>query len=42
MVKMFDNGAIEIKTIDAQNSVFLVSGHRLKVYFRPLNKGYFM
>ena len=42
VVKVFENGAVEIKTIDGRNSMFLVNGHRLKVYFPPLNKGDFM
>ena len=42
VVKVFQNGAVEIKTIDGQNFVFLVNGHRLKVYFQPLTKRDFM
>lgn len=42
VVKVFENGAVEIKTIDGWNSMFLVNGHRLKVYFQPLTKGVFM
>jgi len=42
VVKVFQNGAVEIKNIDGQNSVFLVNGHRLKVYFQPLTKGDFI
>ena len=42
VVKVFENGAVEIKTIDGRNSVFLINGHRLKVYFQPLTKGDFM
>lgn len=36
---------VEIKTIDGRNFVFLVNGHRLKVYFEyfePLTNGDFM
>ena len=42
VVKLFENGAVEIKTIDGLNSVFLVNGHILNVYFQPLTKGDFM
>jgi len=42
VVKVFENGVVEIKTIDGWNSMFLVNGHRLKVYFQPLTKRYFM
>jgi len=36
VIWVFENGAIEVKTIDGQNLVFLVNGHRLKKYFQPL------
>lgn len=42
VVKVFENGVVEIKTIDGRNFVFLVNGHKLKVYFQPLTKGDFM
>ena len=42
VVKVFENGAVEIKTIDGRNSMFLVNGHRLKVYFQPPTKGDFV
>ena len=38
VIRVFDNGAVEVKTIDGQNSVFLVNRHRLKKYFQPLAK----
>ena len=38
LVRVFKNGAVEVKTIDGKNSVFLVNGHRLKKYFQPLAK----
>ena len=31
------NGAIKIKTIDDQNVSFLVNGHRLKLYTKPMS-----
>jgi len=33
VIRIFENGAVEVKTIDGQNSVFLVNGYRLKKYF---------
>ena len=36
VIRVFENGAVEVKTIDGQNSVFLVNGHRLKKYSQPL------
>lgn len=38
VVRIFKNGTAEIKNIDGKNSVFLVNGHRLKVYIKPLTK----
>jgi len=42
VVKVFENGAVEIKTINRRNFVFPVNGHSLKVYFEPLTKGDFI
>lgn len=33
VVWVFENGVVEIKTIDGQSLVFLVNRHRLKKYF---------
>ena len=41
VIRVFENGAVEVKTIDGQDTVFLVNGHRLKKYFQPLAKKYF-
>ena len=38
VIRVFENGAVEVKTIDGKNSVFLVDGHRLRKYFLPLAK----
>jgi len=35
VIQVFENGAFEVETIDGQDSVFLVNGHRLKKYFQP-------
>ena len=40
--EIFDNGTIKIKTIDQESTSFLVNGHRLKVYNRPIDKEEFM
>ena len=40
--EIFDNGAIKIKTIDKTSISFLVNGHWLKVYNKPINKEDFM
>jgi hypothetical protein len=39
---VFDNGAIKIKTIDDSQNSFVVNGHRLKVYNKPLSKDDFL
>ena len=38
VIRVLENGAVEVKTINGQNSVFLVNGHRLKKYFQPLTR----
>jgi hypothetical protein len=39
---IFDNGAVTIKTIDDSQNSFVVNGHRLKVYNKPLSKNDFL
>ena len=41
VIRIFENGAVEVKTIDGQDKIFLVNGHRLKKYFQPFAKKYF-
>ena len=41
VIRAFENGAVEVKNIDGNNSVFVVNGHRLKNYFQPLTRKYF-
>ena len=42
IVKFFDNGAIKIRTIDEEEVTFLVNGHRLKLYHKPLSREEFV
>jgi hypothetical protein len=35
---VFDNGSVRIKTIDDSQNSFVVNGHRLKVYNKPLSR----
>jgi hypothetical protein len=35
---VYDNGSVKIKTIDENQTPFVVNGHRLKVYHKPLSK----
>ena len=39
---IFDNGSVRIKTIDDSQNSFVVNGHRLKVYNKPLSKDDFL
>jgi hypothetical protein len=35
---IYDNGSVNIKTIHEDQTSFVVNGHRLKVYYKPLSK----
>ena len=37
VVIAFDNGSVEIKTIDGSQISFVVNGHRLKLYHQPIS-----
>ena len=38
VVTTFDNGSVEIKTIDGSQVSFVVNGHRLGLYHQPTSK----
>ena len=38
VVTAFDNGSIEIKTIDDTQNSFVVNGHRIRLYHQPISK----
>ena len=38
VVTNFDNGSVEIKTIDDSHVSFVVNGHRLRLYHQPTSK----
>ena len=40
--QVFDNGYVRIKTIDEEEALFLVNGHRLKIYNKSLNQDEFV
>ena len=42
IVRIFDNGAVKIRTIDEEEVTFLVNGHRLKLYHKPLSREEFV
>jgi len=42
IVTVFDNGSVKIKTIDEEQAAFVVNGHRLKVYHKPISKQEFI
>ena len=39
---VFYNGSVKIRTIDEEQATFVVNGHRLKVYHKPLSKQEFI
>ena len=38
VVTAFDNGSVEIKTIDDSQTSFVVNGHRLRLYHQPISR----
>ena len=38
VVTAFDNGSVEIKTIDGSQFFVVVNGHRLRLYHQPTSK----
>ena len=42
IVTAFYNGSVKIRTIDEEQATFVVNGHRLKVYHKPLSKQEFI
>ena len=38
VVTAFDNGSIEIKTIDDSQTSFVVNGNRLRLYHQPISR----
>ena len=38
VVTTFDNGSVEIKTIDDSQISFVVNGHRLRLYHQPMSR----
>ena len=39
---IFDNGSVRVKTIDDDKTYFVVNGHRLKIYHKPLSHDHFL
>jgi hypothetical protein len=39
---IFDNGSMRIKTIDEDQISFVVNGHRLRLYHKPMSKEKFV
>ena len=42
MEKLFDNGRVQIRTIDEEGITLLVNGHILKIYKKPLSREEFI
>ena len=40
--QVFDNGSVRICTIDDEKVSFLVNGHRLRLYQKPMSKDQFI
>ena len=40
--QVFNNGLVRIRTIDDEKVSFLVNGHRLRLYQKPMSKGQFI
>ena len=38
IAEVYDNGSIKLQTIDDEAHAFVVNGHRLKLYTKPINK----
>ena len=38
VVTTFDNGSVEIKTIDGSQNSFVVNGNRLRLYHQPISR----
>ena len=42
IVDVYDNGSVKLQTIDDEARQFVVNGHRLKLYNKPINKADFI
>ena len=42
IVQVYDNGSVKLITIDGEGHPFLVNGHRLKLYHKPISKEDFL
>ena len=38
VVKTFDNGSVEIKTIDDSQNSFVINGHKIRIYHQPISR----
>lgn len=42
ILEVFHNGSVKLGTIDQEGRTFIVNGHRLKIYHKPVSKEDFM
>jgi len=42
IIQAYDNGSVKLITIDGEGHSFIVNGHRLKLYNKPINKKNFL
>ena len=38
IVQVYENRSIKLTTIDGEGNTFIVNGHRLKLYHKPISK----
>ena len=38
IVQVYENGSVKLTTIDGEGNTFIVNGHRLKLYHKPISK----
>ena len=36
--QVFENRSVKLTNIDEEDKTFIVNGHRLKIYHKPINK----
>lgn len=42
ILEIFDNGSVKVTSIDQEGQAYLVNGHRLRIYHKPVNREDFM
>lgn len=42
ILEVFENGLVKVTSIDQEGQTYLVNGHRLKIYHKPVSREDFM